>query len=216
MHAKSNRKTLPVQKSTYLGLPVINHRGLLDIDYLNSIHKVLNNAVDEYPRVCAIRIDLRFPPFLTSNKSHVISKFTDSLKSQIKADILRKQKRGGRRHSCNLRLIWAKERCSSSNSHYHLVLLFNKDVYYCLGRYDSDQMNGSKRIKKAWASAIGLTVEETANLVDFPKNNTYYIDSNSDDFDEQFAALFYRASYLAKVETKEYGDGSKQFGCSLR
>lgn len=216
MRAKSNRKTLPNKQPTYLGLQVINHRGPLDIDYLNRVSDVLDKAVYEYTRICAIRIDLRFSPFIETNKDRVISKFTDSLKSQIKADLLKKQKSGGRKQHCTLRFMWAKERCRSLNSHYHFILLLNKDVYHRLGRYNSNQINLAHRIKKAWATATGLTVEEASNLINFPDNHTYYINSNSDEFHEQFAELFYRASYLAKVETKEYGTRSKQFGYSLK
>lgn len=69
---------------------------------------------------------------------------------------------------------------------------------------------------KAWASALGLIdVNHAKRLVHFPANSSYFIDRNSELFEKQYEDLFYRTSYLAKVETKEYGDKQRNFGYSL-
>lgn len=216
MTIKSNRRTLPHKQSTYLNLPVMTHRGNLDIDYLNSINTVIEQALDQYRRVFAFRIDLRFPTSSYSAKTRVMSNFIASLNEQIIADLKRKQKHGGRNNTCTLRYVWAKERNKSLSNHYHVLLLLNKDVYHCLGYYKVRTGNLASRIMKAWGTAIGLSIEESADLVHFPKNPIYYLDSNKATFHDQLAELFYRASYLAKVETKEYGTKERSFGRSRK
>ncbi|HHG3065587.1 TPA: inovirus-type Gp2 protein [Vibrio parahaemolyticus] len=44
----------------------------------------------------------------------------------------------------------------------------------------------------------------------------YYIDRNSDDYVTQYQQAHRRLSYLAKVETKQYGDRTKNFSCSRK
>lgn len=66
----------------------------------------------------------------------------------------------------------------------------------------------------AWASALNLAEYETSKLVYLPDNAVYWLNSNSEEFDQQFKKLFYRVSYFAKLDNKNYGDGSHAFGCS--
>lgn len=70
------------------------------------------------------------------------------------------------------------------------------------------------RIMAAWISALGIPRDESVGLVHFPAKRVYRIDANSDGFFFQVSDLFKRLSYLAKADTKQYGDASKSFGCS--
>jgi hypothetical protein len=135
---------------------------------------------------------------------------------------------GQRVHPCKLRHIWAREQDSAIHSHYHVALLLNRDAYFSLGdlrnrasesgrgnQPESDvSRNMAGRIRKAWASALGLRPEQAAGLVHFSDNPVHRIDANSPDFGRQFASAFYRVSYLTKADTKHYGDGHNSFGCS--
>ena len=143
----------------------------------------------------------------------VIKNFIASLDAQIQADLSRKKRRGQTARSCKVRYAWCKERSTSLSHHYHLVLLLNKDVYHSLGRFDQ-KGNLSDMIKKAWCRALDIKANEGDTLVHFPDNPTYWLEQNSDKFDQQVDSLFKRVSYLAKVETKHYGDRTRSFGCS--
>jgi hypothetical protein len=146
--------------------------------------------------------------------TQLISKFTESLKSQIRADLIRKNKHSFRRHSCDLRFFWVKERKTSHNYHYHVVLFFNKDVYHTLGDINASMGNTASRIKKAWASALGLELFQLKGLVNFTRNGQFWIDVNADIYINNYLGLFKAMSYLAKADTKDYVDNSHSFGTS--
>ena len=205
---------------------LITNHGPLDMDCMNTIEAVIYRAVKEYPRTIAVRIDLRLPQQVDNDMplcladidSSVISRFFDSLTAQIAADQVRKTKSGIRVYPCNLRYVWVKERNQEFKDHYHVLLLLNKDAYGYLGQLDSKQPNLINKIRKAWASALRIDVQMFASLVHVPDNPIYYLDSNAQeqDFAQVVDALMYRVSYLAKKETKHYGDGFRSFGCSRR
>lgn len=225
----SNRNLTLFNENEWHGLSVYTDRGPLIENYLERAHRVLLDAVAEYPRSSLIRCDLRVPQGRDEPDAGVISRFLASLQAQLDADADRKWMAGQRVHPCKLRHIWAREQDSAIHGHYHVALLLNRDAYFSLGdlrnrapesgrgkQPESDvTRNMAGRIRKAWASALRLTPEEAAGLVHFPENPVYRIDANSPDFGQQFASAFYRVSYLTKAHTKHYGDGLKSFGCSL-
>ncbi len=59
-----------------------------------------------------------------------ITRSIESLKSQLREEHKRSDRAG---KPAPLGYIWARERYISEHHHYHLVLLFNKDVYGYLG-----------------------------------------------------------------------------------
>ncbi len=70
-------------------------------------------------------------------------------------------------------------------------------------------------------SALGMKTEEElklfGGLVHFPAYPCYLLNVNDPvRFNEVYKSLIYRASYLAKKETKYYDDGNRWFGCSRR
>ena len=191
----------------------------LVIPYLDAIEKVMLAACAEHKRTFAVRIDLRLPAFsntidLDSNK--VIKRFIASLEAKIKADTKRKAREGRTSHPCNVRYIWAREQSIAHHQHYHCALFFNKDRYHCTGKINKESDNLFTRIVKAWASALSLPVDETMQLVHLPLNAHYYLDANNPNFTQGFHSLFYRLSYLAKLNTKQYGSGQRCFGYSQR
>ncbi|BED90690.1 inovirus Gp2 family protein [Pseudoalteromonas agarivorans] len=191
----------------------------LVIPYLDAIEKVMLAACAEHKRTFAVRVDLRLPAHsntidLDSNK--VIKRFIASLEAQIKADTKRKAREGRTPHPCNVRYIWAREQSTAHHQHYHCVLFFNKDRYHCTGKINAESDNLFTRTVKAWASALSLPLDETMQLVHLPNNAHYYLGANSSDFTQDFHALFYRLSYLAKLNTKQYGSGQRCFGYSQR
>ena len=209
-----------------------NHGALNEL-ILDRLIATTNKAIDEYARTMAVRIDLRLPSnscfhnrAKVNTPSHnlkldhaVISRFIDSLKSQIREDLKRKRNDGRRVHSCRVRYCWVRELGSKSEKHhYHLILFFNKDTYAHLGNLKSTffDKNLITKIRKAWASALNGDYDECAGLVFVPKNPIYYLNRNNAFSTEVHSDLIYRVSYLAKDKTKPYGDGYRCFGCSQR
>ncbi|MOA55477.1 hypothetical protein D3C78_1792760 [compost metagenome] len=69
-------------------------------------------------------------------------------------------------------------------------------------------------ITGAWYSALGLELDDHQGLVHFPDKCRYVLDTNNPDFSEHYHDLLNRLDYLSKVETKVFGEGDRNFGCS--
>ncbi|MFD1008946.1 inovirus Gp2 family protein [Oceanisphaera ostreae] len=202
---------------------LINHRGPLVEAYLKGINKVIDNALREHARTIAIRVDLRLPDKSGYSPSHladldhkVISRFFASIKSQVASNIKKRRNAGARVHPCTLRYIWVREFNKDHKEHYHVLLLLNKDTYLFFGSYESDKNAIVNMTRKAWASALGVDVKLSRYLVHIPKNPFYILDVNDESFSSVYSDLLYRASYFAKLESKDCSDGNRSFGCSQR
>ncbi|MFT7681206.1 MAG: hypothetical protein ACI935_000651 [Moritella dasanensis] len=200
----------------------------LNNTYLDRMDRTIENALNEHPRTLAVRVDLRLPLIRLNDeldrdlpniyrydRSNLITKFINSFKAKIKADLNRKYKSRKRVHPCTPRYIWCRERDTSINEHFHMLLLLNKDTYHGLGCYQREG-NLSSMVNSAWASALDCIGDEIGRLVHFPENCCYHINKNSDDYNQQLEDLFRRVSYLAKKRTKCYGEGHRTFGTSSR
>ena len=203
-------------KPDYNGNSVYLKRGPSIDSYLTNIDETLKKALFEHPRTIAIRTDLRLPLNFDRNDTCVISRFMESLKAQIRADLNNRARRGVRVHDTTLRYIWVKEQNKSMNWHYHVVLLLNNDTYNHLGNFNAQEGNMAARIKKAWISALGLCTYAYGGLVHFPKNPIHYVNVNSKTYIQEYDTLFYRVSYFAKADTKKFGNGTNSFGCSRK
>jgi len=196
----------------YKNIPVLTNSGPLSEPYLEKIKSVFDKTLEEYSRVYVLRFDLRFPQgYFTFDSDH-ISKFIESIKAKMDADLNRKNKKG----MCHLRYVWAKEQDTSDNPHYHVAIFLNKDVYFVHGELSAHEGNLSAMIRQAWASSLGLSFHEIVGCVHFPKHCGYWVDKNSMFFIGQYNDCFQRLSYLAKVETKIFQCGLKNFGSSRR
>lgn len=197
------------------GLPVLKHEDGLLVDYLQRIYATLDLALEDHPRTMAVRVDLRLPLLMVMEQSNLMKNFIASLDAQIQADLRRKERTGKAKRKCRLRYVWVKEKDKALHHHYHLVLLFNKDVYNSLGSF-SNQKNLSHKIKTAWTRALDTDLDDGGRLVHFPDKCVYHIDMNSVRFTSVLDDLFRRLSYFAKVRTKQFGTGSRNFGCSIK
>ncbi|BCG13883.1 TPA: inovirus Gp2 family protein [Vibrio alginolyticus] len=220
-----------MRKSTYQGLPTLRSLDELNCDYLNTIRKPMDNAVDEYPRVFAVRFDLRQPEgdfldclsrdeimgneALGIRRTDLATRFVQSFKAKLKAHERRCHRKGIRVYPCTVRFVWVRERDKSAHDHYHVVLLLNEDRF---GRLGNITREGSLAwtITSAWASALNSDVDTIRRLVHFPDNACYVLERNSEGFIEQFNDLFCRLSYFAKYATKHYGEDNRCIGRSIR
>lgn len=200
------------QDNQFEGYPIL--QCIMSEHYLKKIRTTIENAVQEHHRTLAIRFDLRIPQWMGEVDTALISRFLASLRAKIDADLKSKSRDGSRVYPCTLRYIWAREQDSSTHWHYHCVIFLNRDAYFTRGDITADKGNTAARIQQAWASALGLDFESVRGLVDFTHNGVFELDANSGSFTHITGELFKAASYLAKVVTKKYGDGTKNFSCS--
>ncbi|EGQ7913983.1 TPA: inovirus Gp2 family protein [Vibrio parahaemolyticus] len=200
------------ESNEYNSIPVLTTCGPFAKQYLERTKAVFDKTLEEYPRVCVLRFDLRFPRgYFTFDSDH-ISKFIESLKAKMDADLNRKNKQG----MCVLRYVWAKEQDISDNPHYHVAIFLNKDVYFTHGKINADEGNLSAMIHQAWASSLQCLLHEVSGCVHFPDNCGHWIDKNNISYDEDYSNCFKGLSYLAKVQTKVFQGGLKNFGSSRR
>lgn len=185
-------------------------------EYQTIIFNTIPKALDAHSRLMVIRCDLRFPLLecQAETDSRVITRFFESLKAKIAADLQRKERAWQRGLSCVLNYVWVREfGDGNGRKHYHLLLFVNKDVYHSLGDYQAMSGNLGAMIKQAWCSATRLTHPDFMSLVHFGR--TCYLDRNSPEINQQIQVVLERADYLAKNITKRYGDGERSIGSSL-
>jgi hypothetical protein len=199
----------------FLGKPIQADKGPFVYEYLNRLNETVQRTLDQYSRVFAFRVDLRFPVGTQSPDcgytNEVVGDFVASFKAKIEHNRNKARQLNKHSHNSKVRYVWAREEGQGGKPHYHLVILLNRDAFNALGYYTSDRNNIFSRLQQAWANALGVTVEEAAGLVHIPVNARYELDR---DKPEKQADFFYRASYLCKAATKVFGDGQHGFGCS--
>ncbi|MER1477280.1 inovirus Gp2 family protein [Enterobacter hormaechei] len=200
------------------------YRSPIDLNILNSLLEMVYDTLEQHNRILAIRTDTRFalshvpgepdlPIYFQREDAQVITRFFESLKSQLRADHKRSKRPGNPTFPS---YGWCRERDSSVHPHYHLALLFNADVYGYLGNYqDSDADNMATRIQKAWCSALGLAHEDYSTLAEFPPNAVYRF-SRFDALDRNpvYWNFLVRLAYFAKTRTKDVHSGYRNFGTS--
>lgn len=196
--------------STYKGLPVLNCPGGLVSEYLDRLYKNIHAAIQKHSRTFAVRVDLHFPKYYSPLGQEVLSNqylgvFVKALRRRLQRYKKDKQRRGYRVHDVKFDYIWVRESGPESGKpHFHLLLLFNGHAFNTLGRFSDDCESLYNRIGEAWAEALGLHASEGVKYLYIPSDGRYMVQSECW---EQLADLFRRASYLAKVATKNFHDG---------
>ncbi|ASA58557.1 TPA: inovirus Gp2 family protein [Escherichia coli] len=196
----------------------------IDLNILNPLLNMVYGTLEQNNRILGIRSDLRFaqshvpgepdlPLCFQRDDAQAITRSFESLKSQLRADHNRSGRPG---NPTLLSYGWCRERDTSEHPHYHLMLLFNADVYGYLGNYQElNAKNMATRIQKAWCSAIGLAHEDYSTLAEFPPNAVYRF-SRFDALDRStvYWDFLIRLAYLAKTRTKDAHSGYRNFGAS--
>lgn len=185
---------------------------------------VVYDFLGKHNRIFSVFVVLRFaqshvvgepdlPLCFQRDDEKAITRALDSLKSQLRAEHLRSGRAGGPTLPA---YIWARERDTSEHSHYHLVLLFDKEAYAYLGNYTkSNADNMGTRIQKAWCSAIGLDYPDYEYLPHFPKNHSAWFSRHDTlTLSPDYYDFLLRVAYLAKYNTKNLSDGYRNLGTS--
>lgn len=200
---------------TFNGLPLMYDKSPFIREYLQSIHDVMLQALDDYAQVFAFRVDLKLPArgLLPSYAftNEVIRRFLASFKAKIDHNRSMARRSNRYAHLSKVRYAWAREVAGSKRPHYHLVILLNRSSFHTLGDFESKQGNIFNRLQEAWASALSLDRDLIKGLINIPKNPVYEL-TRSDLRGQE--AFFHRASYLCKVATKVYGGRHHSFGAS--
>lgn len=190
--------------------------------YRTHIEQAINNSINEFPRTMALRVDVHYPPILDRGDTvfcfpnlepGAISRFRNSLNAILEANEKARAANGKRVYPNRIRHVWVREFSEEGKCHFHLGLFFNKDAYYHLCYYEADN-NLRVVIMRAWYSALGLELDDYPGLVHYPDNCRYILDVNNFNFEEEYNKLLHRLDYLAKLGTKVFGSGDRNFGCS--
>lgn len=205
------------REERYDGFPVLQQPGGLIEPYLGRMSSIINKSLSRHGRVFACRVDLHFPQFYHPVDGYGFSnqyfhKFIKTLGRRLAAYKAAKQEMGLRIHSVDFDYVWAREYGPDSNKpHFHLLLLFNGHAFNSLGHFSNAHESLYNRIGESWGEALGFHVAEGSKFVHFPEIGQYLVDSRNSD---QVAKVFHRASYLAKVASKNFHDGFHVFGGS--
>lgn len=160
---------------------------------------------------------MRFPQYYfpfeqESLSNNYLDLFIKALRRRLQQYKNEKQRAGSRVHGVTFEYVWAREYGHSSNKpHFHLLLLFNGHAFNALGQFSNAHESLYNRIGESWGEALGIHVAEGGKFTHFPEIGQYLVDSRNAD---QVAQVFWRASYLAKVATKNFHEGFHVFGGS--
>lgn len=212
-HPNNPNLTLHCDPS-YKGLSVYTARGPLVAEYLERAKHVVESALQQYGRVFAFRVDLRFPvgmDVLCVNSNHVIERFVASFKAKIRHNRGKARESNPYAHDSTVRYVWCREMGVHDVPHYHMAILLNNDAFCTLGKYELGRHNLFNRLNEAWASALGLSASCALGLVELPDNPFYLLRR---DTPVSITPFFYRISYLCKSDTKVFGDWVHAFGAS--
>lgn len=211
------------------GLPILPKQAPFGERYLEVNLAVMKQAVSRHRRSFVLLFILRFPYGYSIPANGCITRFMRSLRAQLEADLNARYRQTGKRVSCDLNFVWARERADSESCHFHVAIFLNRDAYHRAGSYSSPVSTSCEfclspirpravslrqRVSRAWAAAIGLNEEQVVGLVDYPDNEEHSLDEAHPDFPFAFFRLFARLSYYAKVRTKDYSVEADCYGSS--
>lgn len=102
--------------------------------YRKHIEQVINNAINEFPRTMALRVDVHYPPILDRGDtvccfliwSRVISRFRNSLNAILEANEKARAVDGKRIYPNRVRHVWVREFSEEGKCHFHLGLFLIK------------------------------------------------------------------------------------------
>ncbi|HAS4907857.1 TPA: inovirus Gp2 family protein, partial [Vibrio cholerae] len=180
------------------------------------IDRVLTEALNQYPRIFAVHINLNLPSDFGEDYLTVFAHFFRILESATNE--LCKDKytdRTYRYQQTVIRYIWAKE-SKSTSKHHHLILLFDRDLFQNLGTGREGWGRFLyKKVRKTWDRVVEAYYRQPCSgLAYSPTNEGFELFSDTESFPLQLNEFFYRISRLAKPTANRNAHPNKSFGCS--
>ncbi|WP_133012443.1 inovirus Gp2 family protein [Marinomonas flavescens] len=217
-----------LSSNQYRNLPVNPNYQLVEC-YLAQTHNVMSKAFAQHPRSIVFHAELRFPKSYQCSMAdnECLSRFIASFKEQVCAELKTRAKSGCRVHKTAVRYVWCREQSSSKNVHYHVFFLMNGDSFRNYGDL-SNPMRGQLcyMLNIAWCRALHIEQNPCSGLVHFPgpimriNINELNPTKSYDEFMKVDAtpleSVAHWISYLSKIDTKQYGQGRRSFGCSQK
>lgn len=193
------------------------------------IDELIKDANIVYPRLSALRFDLRYPNSghfsgdhmerdtpcsALREDSNTMKRFISSLRKQVAAYIAKKKRESRYAPHTEVFYIWKREVSAvGTKEHYHVAIFVNNDVF----RIDEKTRIPKilvTMIERAWANATGLDISEYNGLVFFAKWGRYKLNPRDYHFERNLERLRKRLYYFAKEETSMRGSGRRSFGYS--
>lgn len=209
-----NRLVTITHDRTFNGKPLYYHKDGLVFEYLEGIERVLTEALYQYPKLCVAHFTVRLPSDFDGDHSEVFSRFFRTLESETnELCLLKYRRRPHQYHQTVIRHVWVKG--DESTSQYHLVLLFDKRLYLCLGKSRFGRSRYLSRIRKAWDRVVETDYgRKCSGLAYSPSDDVHELQKGDEAFPLQLNELFYRISRLAKPVPLNDDNRSMNFGCS--
>ncbi len=158
-------------------------------DILEAVYSRLEDMNNKHSKTLCIRFDLRYPQgHCPSSSNENISTFTNSFTTYLK------------RKGLDPQCVWVREQSMEKHQHYHFMLLLN-------GNLTQNAYGHLKKAEELWGKRLGC---ESTGLVDYcdrsrsgeKQPNSVMIRRTAPDAQEKLEECMYRASYLAKTNTK--------------
>lgn len=205
---------------------ISNLYGPCNQHHINRIHDTLNKSLSAHPRTFIQRLDLRLPDANYEqyrDDSTLMTRFMESLKSQIKQAQKRKKMQAKRVHHTDVRYVWLREFGEQKDKkHYHVALMLNNDAYWNVGPYCP--VSGvyihslALMIMEAWVRTLNLHTQPDYQryytLVHFVLEGDFTLKINDNHFEYRRYQIFQHLEYMAKLHSKDRTDGQRNFGCS--
>ncbi|KFK91677.1 MULTISPECIES: inovirus-type Gp2 protein [unclassified Serratia (in: enterobacteria)] len=163
----------------------------------NGIKRTLQTAIDQYPRLLALRVLLRLPDIANQPIDTLITLFHAALRQHINAFIDIRQSAGKPAPPTQLSLLWGVEQ----RRDLPMLLLLNQDTVYSV-RHDAafqiqiDAVNAL--IRQAWSSVIGQP-NEWAHVLLSETLCMQVARGDVEQYASQYAALSNSVKSLASV-----------------
>ena len=174
-------------------------------EYLDRTFNVTNSALVEYANVFAFRVDISFPSNWVTDEDKAalyIDGFIRAFRYHIRSNNAKIK------YTTNLRYICTREYTQEGKIHYHFMFFVNKNSYHTLGIFNLNHDNLYTRLIRSYARALEIEPCEAVGYVHIPSNAGLFIKRETS---EGHRTAIYRASYLCKAYSKQYGNRKHSF-----
>ncbi len=168
-------------------------------DILDKIYGLFNYMINKHNKILFVRFDVTYPENYNAPEGNdIFEKFI--------ANFIKNRSRAG----YDPKYLWVREQHTSSNSHYHCILLLD-------GNKTQNIYGHLAEVEKFWSNALRLDINETKGLINYCNrySDGMMIRRNTTDFNSQLTAAYQWASYLGKINSKQRIDGVRNYGCSI-